>query len=69
LKLAQVSARALLIWFLHSAAVNQSKESCDLEHTISLQEQLLQKDIPFLRAVMPWNLGGFGEGAFELHQP
>ncbi|WP_165227790.1 ATP-dependent DNA helicase [Aquisphaera insulae] len=35
------------------AAVEQEKTIVISTHTIALQEQLLQKDIPFLRAVMP----------------
>src|SRR5436190_1144822 len=35
------------------AAAEQGKKVVVSTHTISLQEQLLQKDIPFLRAVMP----------------
>jgi ATP-dependent DNA helicase DinG len=35
------------------AAVEQKKKVVVSTHTISLQEQLLQKDLPFLRAVMP----------------
>jgi ATP-dependent DNA helicase DinG len=35
------------------AAVEQGKKVVVSTHTISLQEQLLQKDLPFLRAVMP----------------
>src|SRR5260370_1313919 len=34
-------------------AAEQGKKVVVSTHTISLQEQLLQKDIPFLRAVMP----------------
>ncbi len=36
------------------AAVDAKKKVVVSTHTISLQEQLLQKDIPFLRAVMPY---------------
>ncbi|MGC8641614.1 MAG: ATP-dependent DNA helicase [Isosphaeraceae bacterium] len=35
------------------AAVEQNKKVVVSTHTIALQEQLLQKDIPFLRSVMP----------------
>ncbi len=35
------------------AAAEQKKKVVVSTHTISLQEQLLQKDLPFLRAVMP----------------
>src|SRR5215210_8352508 len=35
------------------AAVEMKKKVVVSTHTISLQEQLLDKDIPFLRAVMP----------------
>ncbi len=35
------------------AAAEQGKKVVISTHTISLQEQLLEKDIPFLRAVMP----------------
>ena len=35
------------------AAVDAGKKVVVSTHTISLQEQLLQKDLPFLRAVMP----------------
>src|SRR4051794_41948328 len=35
------------------AAAEQGKKVVVSTHTISLQEQLLQKDLPFLRAVMP----------------
>jgi len=35
------------------AAVEHKKKVVVSTHTISLQEQLLQKDLPFLRAVMP----------------
>ncbi len=35
------------------AAVEQKKKVVISTHTIALQEQLLQKDIPFLRSVMP----------------
>ncbi len=35
------------------AACEQGKKVVVSTHTISLQEQLLEKDIPFLRAVMP----------------
>lgn len=35
------------------AAVEQKKKVVVSTHTIALQEQLLQKDIPFLRSVMP----------------
>jgi ATP-dependent DNA helicase DinG len=35
------------------AAVEQKKKVVVSTHTISLQEQLLEKDLPFLRAVMP----------------
>ncbi len=36
-----------------AAAVESGKKVVVSTHTISLQEQLLQKDLPFLRAVMP----------------
>src|SRR4051794_25635406 len=35
------------------AAVEQKKKIVVSTHTIALQEQLLRKDIPFLRSVMP----------------
>src|ERR1700722_16873670 len=35
------------------AAVEMKKKVVVSTHTISLQEQLLQKDLPFLRSVMP----------------
>src|SRR5262249_47864034 len=35
------------------AAVQQRKKVVVSTHTISLQEQLLKKDLPFLRSVMP----------------
>src|SRR5579864_6312222 len=35
------------------AAADSKKKIVVSTHTISLQEQLLQKDLPFLRAVMP----------------
>ncbi len=35
------------------AAVEQNKKVVISTHTIALQEQLLRKDIPFLRSVMP----------------
>src|SRR3954471_16577115 len=35
------------------AAAEDGKKVVISTHTISLQEQLLQKDLPFLRAVMP----------------
>ena len=35
------------------AAVEQKKKVVVSTHTIALQEQLLQKDVPFLRSVMP----------------
>lgn len=35
------------------AAVEQGKKVVISTHTIALQEQLLQKDVPFLRSVMP----------------
>ena len=35
------------------AAVERKKKIVVSTHTISLQEQLLQKDLPFLRSVMP----------------
>src|SRR5258708_2119003 len=35
------------------AAAESQKKIVVSTHTISLQEQLLQKDLPFLRAVMP----------------
>lgn len=35
------------------AAVEQKKKVVISTHTIALQEQLLQKDVPFLRSVMP----------------
>ena len=39
-------------------------------HTIALQEQLLQKDIPFLQAVLPIEFTAvLVKGRVELHQP
>src|SRR5262245_54376995 len=35
------------------AAVEQNKKVVVSTHTISLQEQLIRKDLPFLRSVMP----------------
>jgi ATP-dependent DNA helicase DinG len=43
---------AYLVPAIH-AAVEQNRKVVVSTHTIALQEQLLQKDIPFLRSVMP----------------
>ena len=52
------------------AAAEPKKKVVVSTHTISLQEQLLQKDIPFLRVGDAAGvLGRPGQGAVELHQP
>ena len=52
------------------AAVALKKKVVVSTHTIALQEQLVGKDIPFLRSVMGAGiLGRSGQGPVQLHQP
>src|SRR4051812_49597589 len=52
------------------AAAEAGKKVVVSTHTISLQEQLLQKDIPLLQAVMPQEVtAGPGQGGGEYNNP
>ncbi len=51
------------------AAIENKKKVVVSTHTIALQEQLLKKDIPFLRGHGPGILRRAGQGPVELHQP